>query len=274
MVAMEIPLLSLQGVSTCLNGSRVLHDISLDIHRNLVTTIIGPSGSGKTTLLRTMNLLLTPDQGRLVFNGETMFDAATDAEIMRSAVADSTLNRLSSLFRSSGLANRDHRRRFGMVFQDYNLWPNLTIYDNIAAPLRWSLHLPEADIGQTIEEYAEIVRITHILAKYPSEASGGERQRAAIARALVTKPEILLLDEVTSALDVELAAEVLKIIMNLKERGYTMVLVTHHLHFAERVSDVLVFLSNGRAVEKGRAETLFSNPQTSELSQFLEHLKL
>jgi polar amino acid transport system ATP-binding protein len=261
-------------VSTSIGDQRILQGISLDVHRHVVTTIIGPSGSGKTTLLRTMNLLRTPDEGTIVFNGEVVFDAANNLTSSRRSARWLDLNPLSEMFGHGTLANGRYRRRFGMVFQDFNLWPNLTLYDNISAPLRWSLHLGETEIDDAVRQCASIVKISHLLRKFPHEASGGERQRAAIARALVTKPEILLLDEVTSALDVELAADILKLILLLKDSGHTMVLVTHHLGFAERISDEVLFLSKGKIAEVGGARDLFSHPRTAELTQFLEHLKL
>jgi polar amino acid transport system ATP-binding protein len=270
---MNSPLLSLRDISVSINGLRILSDICLDIHRRLVTTIIGPSGSGKTTLLRTINLLRRPTGGRIIFNDQVIFDARSVIGGPTPGLGHFFLNGFSDTFKSSGIADSDYRRHFGMVFQDYNLWPNLTLYDNIAAPLRWSLHLDEGEIRRRIEDHANIVKISHILHKYPTETSGGERQRAAIARALVTEPDILLLDEITSALDVELASEILKLVLLLKERGHTMILVTHHLHFAERISDVVVFLTKGRIIETGQSPQIFAMSKTPELRQFLEFLK-
>jgi polar amino acid transport system ATP-binding protein len=269
-----MPLLALQKISVSINGNLILRDVSVDIQRGLVTTIIGPSGGGKTTLLRTINLLRIPDQGRIVFDGRVVFDASDTPQRTKQHTRGLLLNGFSEAFKTSAVADSEYRRHFGMVFQDYNLWPNLTIYDNIAAPLRWSLHLSESEIRNRVDHHAGVVKIKHILQNYPSEASGGERQRAAIARALVSDPDILLLDEVTSALDVELASEVLKLILLLKDRGHTMVLVTHHLHFAQRISDYVLFLARGTIVERGPAASVFSAPTDSELRQFLEYLRL
>jgi ABC-type polar amino acid transport system ATPase subunit len=158
-----------------------------------------------------------------------------------------------------------------MVFQEFNLWPNLTLFDNIAAPLKWSLRLSSEEIQARVEECASLVQIKDILHKYPYEASGGQKQRTGIARALVVRPHTLLLDEITSALDPELVSGILECIKQLRERGYTMIIITHHMLFAKQVADRVAFLNNGKIHEIGPTNIIFKHPNTQELYEFLSH---
>jgi polar amino acid transport system ATP-binding protein len=166
----------------------------------------------------------------------------------------------------------DYRRHIGVVFQDYNLWPNLTLFDNIAAPLRWSQRLPEDVVAERVENYAGRVHIGDLLKRYPGEVSGGQKQRAAIARALVVEPAVLLLDEITSALDPELVGGVLDLIAGLVSEQRAMMIITHHLEFARRVADKVAFLHEGRIVEVGPADMLFKSPSNEALVAFVRHL--
>lgn len=274
---MSNALLKLSGVTKIYSGKTALDNVSLDVNEGEVLAIIGPSGSGKTTLLKTMNLIHMPSSGYISYKGETIFNVKQVREdqsvvlrlfhmiIGRNAMVPSHQELILSL--------NEYRRNFGMVFQEFNLWPNLTLFDNIAAPLRWSLYLQRNEIQVTVERYARLVQIEDIVGKYPNEVSGGQRQRAAIARSLVVKPSILLLDEITSALDPELVSGILELIEQVKERGHTMVIVTHHMSFAKRVADRVAFVTEGEIYEIGRADALFSQPRTQELQEFLGYFE-
>lgn len=266
-------LLGLSNITKIYQGENALLNVTLEINKGEVLAIIGPSGSGKTTLLKIMNLIVLPDSGSISFGGNTIYKANS---IIKETFHFSKLSRyligkpnnLPSIEPLSKPLN-EYRRNFGLVFQEYNLWPNLTLFENIAAPLKWSLRLPLSEIEQRVEKYSQLVQIEEILDKYPNEASGGQKQRAAIARALVTNPLILLLDEITSALDPELISGILELIEELKERGHTMVIVTHYMSFARRIADRLAFIQHGVIHDMGPVNELFDQPASEELNQFL-----
>lgn len=223
--------------------AKVLDDVSLNLENTHALVMIGPSGSGKTTLLRIIAGLETPDSGDVEINGLKMaFDA-------------------KSLLQ--------HRRRIGMVFQAYNLFPHLSAIENICLPLI-KVHgfEPDAAIDCAHQLLARFQLKQHARKK-PAQLSGGQRQRVAIARAIAIKPAFLLFDEPTSALDPEMTAEVLDIILDLRQEGIDLILVTHQMNFARQVADFCIFTDHGRIVEKGLPERLFDSPESDELKRFL-----
>ena len=227
--------------------SHVLRGISCDIKPQEVVCIIGPSGSGKSTFLRCMNALETVSEGEVEVNGYAAHDRATDLNKMRESV--------------------------GMVFQRFNLFPHKTVLENlIMAPM--SLRgMARAEATHLAEELLAKVGLSDKRDAWPSSLSGGQQQRVAIARALAMSPKVLLCDEITSALDPELVGEVLKVLEQLAAEGMTLILVTHEMNFAREVGDRVVFMHQGRVWEQGDSKTLFANPQTSELKQFISSVR-
>lgn len=219
-----------------------------------VVAVIGPSGVGKTTLLKCANLLIPIDYGRVVLGGRVVCDAN---------------GRGGPAYH---VAPNEVRRRVGMVFQEWNLWPNKTIRDNIAEGPRIVLRRSKKESNEVAQSLADRVGLSSKLDSYPHELSGGQKQRAAIARALAMEPEVLMLDEITSALDPSLVGEVLDLIMGLREQRRAMIVVTHHIQFARRVSDSVVFLYGGRVCGSGSAKDLLESPQSEELIRFLDSL--
>ncbi|WP_307437761.1 amino acid ABC transporter ATP-binding protein [Labrys monachus] len=220
----------------------VLRGIDLAVTKGESIAIIGPSGSGKSTLLRCLNRLEQPSGGRTLFEGKEVLPA-TDMNALRA--------------------------RMGMVFQHFNLFPHMTALGNvIEAPIH-VLKIPRA---QAVEEGRALlgrVGLADRADAYPSQLSGGQKQRVAIARCLAMKPQLMLLDEVTSALDPELVGEVLAVIRDLAEQGMTMVLVTHEMGFARDVADRVIFMDAGLIVEEGTPAEIFSNPRSDRLRLFL-----
>ena len=238
----------------------VLRDISFDLERGQALAIIGSSGSGKTTLLRCLNFLETPDQGRIIVNGETLFDAADPNTQKESEV-------------------RKKRLHFGLVFQSFNLFPQYTALQNVMLAKQLlaqeqpgykarkkELHAAiEAEARQLLGRMGLADRANH----YPHQLSGGQQQRVAIARALALHPDILCFDEPTSALDPELTGEVLKVIRALAEQKTTMMIVTHEMAFARDVADQVIFMDGGVIVEQGPARQLIERPREERTKQFL-----
>ena len=253
-------ILEVHHIEKHFGATRVLEDISFDLEQGQALAIIGSSGSGKTTLLRCLNFLETPDQGQIVVQGNTLFDADDPATQRESEV-------------------RKKRLHFGLVFQSFNLFPQYTALRNVTlAKELLSQERPDfkANRKQILEEIQAEGR--ELLAKmglsdradhYPSQLSGGQQQRVAIARALALHPDILCFDEPTSALDPELTGEVLKVIRSLAERKMTMVIVTHEMAFARDVADRVIFMDQGYIVEQGKAEEVINNPKEERTKQFL-----
>ncbi len=257
--------LEVNGLSKSYGQTAVLRDITFSLEKGDVLAIIGSSGSGKTTLLRCLNSLVTPDSGTIAVNGEVLIDASapapTDAELRR------------------------RRLHFGLVFQQFNLFPQYTVMQNLTlAPtlaLKEALRtLPRAarhaererrmaEITARAEGLLRRVGLENRRDAYPCELSGGQQQRVAIARALGMDPDVLCFDEPTSALDPELTGEVLRVIRGLKGADSTMVVVTHEMEFARSVADVVIFMADGVIAEMGAPEELFGNPQTGQLKHFL-----
>lgn len=237
-------IVSVENIHKRFGQNHVLDGVSVGINRGQVVAIIGRSGSGKSTLLRCLNGLEKIDSGSI-------------------RVCDTQVNGLSS----KGLLAL--RQRVGIVFQGYNLFPHLTVRKNVMLALT-SIKKQRADEANDIAlKVLEQVGMAEKLDAYPEQLSGGQQQRVAIARSLAMMPELILFDEVTSALDPELTGEVLRTMENLAREGMTMALVTHEMSFAKKVADVLVFMHAGKVWEIGPPAELFSNPKTEELNRFI-----
>jgi polar amino acid transport system ATP-binding protein len=222
---------------------RVLDNVSFDVMRGQMVAIIGRSGSGKSTLLRCMNGLETIQSGEIDVCGHRV-----------------------SL---PGKLDKGHRQAVGMVFQSYNLFPHLTVERNITLALTLVQKKPKAEARRIAEGVLKQVGLSEKIDAYPEQLSGGQQQRVAIARSLALSPQVMLFDEVTSALDPELTSEVLKVMEDLRQRGMTMVLVTHEMGFARRVADITIFMHKGKVWEIGPTTDLFATPRTTELAQFI-----
>ena len=221
----------------------VLTGIDLDICKGDVVVIIGPSGSGKSTFLRCMNLLETPTGGNIYFNGCDITDKSTNINI--------------------------HRQKMGMVFQHFNLFPHMTILQNLTiAPIKL-LKKPKADAEATAMRLLERVGLADRANAYPNQLSGGQKQRVAIVRALAMEPEVMLFDEPTSALDPEMVGEVLEVMKELAREGMTMVVVTHEMGFAKEVGNRVIFMDGGNIVEENSPAEIFENPKHPRLKDFL-----
>ena len=246
-----MPILEVKNIKKGFGDTDVLKGVSFSMERGQVLAIIGSSGSGKTTLLRCLNFLTAPDGGRILVNGETLFDAA-----------DPSARRESEI--------RRKRLHFGLVFQNFNLFPQYTALENIMlAPSLLKKGTP-AQIRETAMSLLGRVGLSHKADSYPYQLSGGQQQRVAIARALALQPEVLCFDEPTSALDPELTGEVLKVIRSLKGRDNTMVVVTHEMEFARSVADVVIYMADGVIEEFGTPEEVFGNPRSEKTRNFLQ----
>ncbi|WP_225221566.1 amino acid ABC transporter ATP-binding protein [Microbacterium gallinarum] len=246
----HLPIIELRGINKSFGKTQVLFDIDLTVERGQHVVLFGPSGSGKSTVLRSMNMLAEPDSGSLKVDG-IEFGPGLPGESGK---------------RGGRLALR---RRVGMVFQQFNLFPHLCALDNVALPLR-KVH--GMSRGKAREKAAIALRRVGLIdraANYPAELSGGQQQRVAIARALALDPEVILFDEPTSALDPELVGEVLKTMREVAETGMTMVVVTHELGFAKEIGDLNVFMEDGRIVESG-PRGFYENCKSERAKQFLQ----
>ena len=234
------------GVRKEFRGGVVLRDLSLDVAEHEVVVLIGASGSGKSTLLRCVNLLETVDDGTIRLDGEDITDPRVDADRVR--------------------------QRIGIVFQSYNLFPHLSVLDNITlAPRRVHRRTRREAEAQAVA-ILDRVGLAGKAREYPDRLSGGQQQRVAIVRALVNEPRLLLLDEVTSALDPELVGEVLALVRDLKDQGVTMLIATHEMAFARQVADRICFLDKGSILESGPPERLFGRPEQPRTRQFLQRI--
>ena len=243
------PIIAFEHVNKFFGSHQVLNDISFQVEEGEVVVVFGPSGGGKSTMIRCINRLEPINSGHIVVDGIPVHDPKTN------------INRL--------------RAEVGMVFQLFNLFPHLTALDNIAlAPINVR-KVPRAEAEQQAIKLLERVGIPEKAHAYPGELSGGQQQRVAIARGLAMKPRIMLFDEPTSALDPEMIKEVLDVMVGLAHDGMTMVVVTHEMGFARQVAHRMIFLDDGRIVESGPPEQIFTNPQHDRtklfLSQILHH---
>ncbi|WP_063583474.1 amino acid ABC transporter ATP-binding protein [Achromobacter ruhlandii] len=244
--ATDTPLVSLRDVHLAFGQTEVLKGIDVEVRPGNAVSIIGPSGSGKSTILRCITGLLRPQRGEIEVGGV----------------------RVDALKTESGLIAL--RKRVGFVFQQYNLFPHLSVLENLViSPIKVNGQ-PRAQAQALARELLAKVRMDHKENAYPGELSGGQQQRVAIARALALRPELILFDEVTSALDPEMVGEVLTVIRDLVQDGLTCVLVTHEMRFAQEVSDTVYFTEAGRIVEHGPPARIFGRPDSERTRAFLQ----
>ncbi|MFF7869986.1 amino acid ABC transporter ATP-binding protein [Streptomyces qaidamensis] len=240
------PVLRMESVRKTFDGSVVLRDVDLEVEPHTVTALIGASGSGKSTLLRCANLLEEIDDGAIWLDDEEITDPRADQDAVR--------------------------RRIGVVFQAYNLFPHMSVLDNITLAPRRVHGVPRAEAEARARELLERLGLGGRAGEYPDRLSGGQQQRVAIVRALAVRPRLLLLDEITAALDPELVGEVLTVVRGLKDEGMTMVLATHEMGFAREVADQVCFLEGGVVLERGTAEQVFGDPRQERTRRFLRRI--
>jgi polar amino acid transport system ATP-binding protein len=238
--------LELRGVTKAYGGHTVLRGIDLEVAEHEAIALIGASGSGKSTLLRCIDLLEEIDDGDILLDGEAITVPGRDPVPVR--------------------------RRLGLVFQAFNLFPHRSVIENVVMGAVKAQHMPAAEARAAGQALLERFGLGDRAQDYPDRLSGGQQQRVAIARALLTRPRALLLDEVTSALDPELVGEVLGVIRELKAEGMTMLIATHEMTFARDVADHVCFLADGRIVERGTPEQIFTAPKKAETQRFLARL--
>ena len=257
-------ILEVRNIEKSFGSTRVLEDISFSLEKGQALAIIGSSGSGKTTLLRCLNFLEKPDAGQILVNGNVLFDAAVPATKHEKEI-------------------RKKRLHFGLVFQNFNLFPQYTALENVMLPRQLQAkELPDykqnkkeilANIEVEVKELLAKVGLSNRADHYPHQLSGGQQQRVAIARALAMHPDILCFDEPTSALDPELTGEILKVIRQLADDNMTMVIVTHEMQFARQVADQVIFMDGGVIVEQGSPEDVIGNPKHERTRAFLSRLE-
>lgn len=237
-------MIQIKDIKKKFGKNEVLKGINLNINKGEIVAILGPSGSGKSTLLRCINLLEEPNNGEIIFNNENILNKKCDINVVR--------------------------QNIGMVFQNFNLFPNMTVLENIIlAPTKVKNMKKE----EAIEEALMLLDRVGLLDKqdaYPSQLSGGQKQRIAIARALAMKPDVMLFDEPTSALDPEMVKEVLDVMKELAKEGITMAVVTHEIGFAKEVANKVVFMDEGYILEEGIPKEIFNNPKHFRTKQFLD----
>ncbi len=244
--ATDTPLVSLRDVHLAFGQTEVLKGIDVEVRPGNAVSIIGPSGSGKSTILRCITGLLRPQRGEIEVGGVRVDGLKTESELIAL------------------------RKRVGFVFQQYNLFPHLSVLENLViSPIKVNGQ-PRAEAQALARELLAKVRMDHKENAYPGELSGGQQQRVPIARALALRPELILFDEVTSALDPEMVGEVLTVIRDLVQDGLTCVLVTHEMRFAQEVSDTVYFTEAGRIVEHGPPARIFGRPDSERTRAFLQ----
>ena len=253
-------ILEVKNLKKSFGELEVLKGIDFSLEKGDVMAVIGSSGNGKTTLLRCINFLETPNEGEIIVNGETLFDASQKENASESDI-------------------RKKRLHFGLVFQNFNLFPQYTVLGNVMLA-KELLEKERADYKQNKKQIKEEIEAEakELLAEvglsdkldfYPHQLSGGQQQRVAIARALALKPDILCFDEPTSALDPELTGEVLKVIKSLADSNMTMIVVTHEMSFAKDVANKIIFMDEGKILEEGSPEEIFENPKHERVREFI-----
>jgi len=240
------PVLALHNVHKSFDGQPVLQGIDLEVNHHEVVVVIGASGSGKSTLLKTVNLLEVIDDGRIFLSGEDISDPRVDADRVRS--------------------------RIGVVFQQFNLFPHLTVLDNVTLANRKVHRLSRSDAESVANQWLTRIGLSEKTKEYPDRLSGGQQQRVALVRAIASNPELLLLDEITSALDPQLVGEVLDLVSDLKASGSTILMTTHEMQFARRVADRVIFLNEGVLLEQGTPEQIFDHPQHPQTREYLSRV--
>ena len=240
------PVIRMEGVSKFFGTFQALKEVSLSVKSGERVVVCGPSGSGKSTLIRCINRLEKHERGAIVVDGVTLNDSRDSLNAIRAKV--------------------------GMVFQQFNLFPHLTVLENLTlGPVR-ARNMARSEANDLAMSYLDRVRIPEQAGKYPRQLSGGQQQRVAIARSLCMEPEIMLFDEPTSALDPEMINEVLEVMTELASSGMTMVCVTHEMGFARRVADTMVFMDHGELVELAPPETFFSAPESRRCQEILQKI--
>lgn len=242
--------LKVEALSKSYGKSEVLHGIDFELNKGELLSIIGSSGGGKTTLLRCLNFLEIPEHGKISVGGELIFDGDQKAFCTEKKIAESRLH-------------------FGLVFQSFNLFPQYTLFENVTLAPRL---LKKASVGEINEIAEKLISDVGLYDKkdlYPYQLSGGQQQRAAIARALAMSPDILCFDEPTSALDPELTGEVLRVISSLRDDGCTMIVVTHEMTFAKKVSDRLIFIEDGKVADAGDPMHIFGDDASDSTKRFI-----
>lgn len=242
----EEPIITCKNINKWFGSHHVLRDVSLDVKRGEVIVIIGPSGSGKSTFIRTINVLEEIQNGEITVNGIKLSDNVSDIEAIR--------------------------KETGMVFQQFNLFPHMTILDNLTLAPIWVRKWPKSKAEKIALELLERVGIHDQAKKYPGQLSGGQQQRVAIARTLAMQPEIILFDEPTSALDPEMIKEVLDVMKTLAKSDKTLLVVTHEMKFAREVADRVIFFDGGNIVESGPPTQVFENPKHERTKLFLSQI--
>ena len=252
MVDLGDTILVARGVEKYFGDNHVVRGVDLELRRHETVMLIGRSGSGKTTFLRCLNFLEEPSAGSV---------RVDEIEVVADPLHDRSRRHQEQI--------RQLRMRVGMLFQEFNLFPHMTVLQNcIEAPTRVK-GLARDEAVATAEKYLAKVHLTDKRDEYPARLSGGQKQRAAIARAMCMEPEVLMFDEPTSALDPELIGEVLNVMEELAHDGTTMIVVTHEMHFAREAADRIVFIDEGRIVEEGPPESLLNDPQDARTQRFL-----
>ena len=240
------PVIIFDKVNKWFGDFHVLRDIDLDVRRGEKIVICGPSGSGKSTLIRCINRLEEHQKGKIIVDGIELTDDIKNIDSIRSEV--------------------------GMVFQSFNLFPHISVLENLAIGQHLVRKMPKADAEEVAMTYLERVKIADQADKFPGQLSGGQQQRVAIARSLCMKPKIMLFDEVTSALDPEMVMEVLEVMTDLAREGMTMLVVTHEMGFAREVADRVAFMDDGQIIEENNPRDFFDHPETDRAKLFLSQI--
>jgi len=243
---MSEKIIELKSVNKWFGDFQVLKDVNLEVGLKQKIVVCGPSGSGKSTLIRCINRLEEHQQGQIFVDGIELTKATKDIEKIRAEV--------------------------GMVFQQFNLFPHLSVVDNCSLAPMWVKKMPKKEAEELALQQLETVHISDQARKFPGQLSGGQQQRAAIARALCMKPKIMLFDEPTSALDPEMIKEVLDVMVELAKGGMTMIVVTHEMGFAKEVADQMIFMDEGMIVEKASTKEFFANPKSDRTKLFLSQI--
>ena len=243
---MSDSIIQISNMNKWFGDFQVLKDIDLEVEKNKKIVVCGPSGSGKSTLIRCINRLEEHQKGTIVVDGNELTENTKNIEAIRADV--------------------------GMVFQQFNLFPHLSIIDNCTLAPIWVKKLPKAKAEELAMKQLEQVQIADQAQKFPGQLSGGQQQRCAIARALCMEPKIMLFDEPTSALDPEMIKEVLDAMVNLAKAGMTMIVVTHEMGFAKEVADEVIFMDEGMIVEKASTKDFFANPKNDRTKLFLSQI--